>query len=111
MGRFHYSVQRHYGKDRSVKEISEADFVKILSVEYCRRSSECGLVSIVTPDEEKAKRLVRSMKRSVVDMQIFSCADCSLYFRKDPARPKERTRDSSKPDPIVRIPKRCKRFD
>ena len=102
MGRFHYFAQRHFGSDRTSKEISEKDFVRLLSTEYCGHVTACGMIGIVTPDEEKAKKLVRSMKRSTTDMQIFSCGNYTLFFRKDHLPSKGRSRDSSKPDPTFK---------
>lgn len=102
MSRFHYFAQRHYGNNRAQREISEKDFVTLLSTEYCGHVTACGLVGIVTPDEEKAKKLVRSMKRSVVNIQVFSCGNYTLTFKKDRLPPKGRSRDSSKPDPTFK---------
>ena len=98
MSRFHYFVKPNFGNDRSTKEVSEKYFVQLLSTEYCGHVSACGSIGIVTPDEDKALKLVRSMKRGRTDTQIISCADYTLTFRKDAAPSKKGNRDSSTND-------------
>lgn len=83
---YHFMIQRRHGKDRTSKEVSEEEFLEVLAVEYCGRVTECGLIGILTPDKGKAKKLIRSMKRSNVDLRILQGHNATLFFRKKEIR-------------------------
>jgi len=98
MSRFHYFKQSHYGADRSVVEIDEKEFVKLLGEHYCCDTMNCGGIGISIANYEAAKRKLASLKRDRTDIHFFGGESISLTLRKDRVPPKRRSRDTSYPD-------------